>query len=865
MKSVAEHPQTQGQYLRRLQSIEAIPNGLHAIVELVSYIDAGDLRKPVIISQEPLAEQVIFTNTPNQPGDSAKRAAAMASPLAATTQLIITMLSEQIVRVQLGTPEWLTRPRDFGMLIPGALDGFTTSAISSPSASASLAEDEEAVTLTMGALTIRLERDPFALQIGPVRTALDDRNVHGLLCTPPPGYVTTERGPEAQLTWALTSQERIYGLGERFTRLDHRGEHVTLWNTDAWGTTTAASYKNVPFLHTSEGYGIFFHTPAPVELRLGTPSQRAAVAQVGEPGLDCFIILGAPGDGRYGGHGGGTEDHGNAFRVLPWTFYDLRGAASTEHGGTVAILEAYTRLTGRATMPPRWAFGVWLSRCRYQTRAEVEAVAARARAEGIPTDVLHIDPAWLAQPGLNCDFQVNEAAFPDLPGMIRGLREQGFKISLWELPYVTVASPLYADAAARGFFLKDAQGEPIPADFGGPTPDSRPRAVVDFTNLEAKRWWQDLHRPLLQAGVEIFKTDFGEGVPLEARAQNGMTGYELRNLFPLLYNAAVHEVITQEKARPGLVWGRSGWAGTQRYPAQWGGDPKTDAWSMQGSLRGGLNMALSAPGLWSHDIGGFYGPPPSPMLYARWAAFGLLSPLARAHGTTPREPWEFGPEALATFRRYARLRMRLNQYLYDTAWEAHTQGIPMLRPLMMGFPDDPNVASIDDQYMLGPDLLVAPLFSEAPGAVDRRFYLPEGFIPVTLTDDDSLSIDQSGHARPGAWCVRPEEHIVLLSRASGIIPLAPVREYHNDAPPDEITLLCDAWGQGEAEPSPLRMTMLHWDETGAATRVVMQKNADGKMALTIAGERSIHWSVQDARTGAVTDLGEMAAGEVELP
>lgn len=795
--------QMSGYYMRRLVEAAPIVGGVRAVVSPVAFSDVGDERHAIIISDELLSRQVIATSTPNVPPDAAASAmveAALAAVQRSPRQvdLQVQALSPHIVRLRLGIPEDLAGARDFGILAPGALAALPAM----PDAITS--ETGEAITSAIGPLTIRLQRDPFAIRVSckdvpeaTVETALDDRNVHGLLATPPPGMALSMRDAgetEAYWSWALTPDEQLYGLGERFTRLDHCGERVMLWDTDAWGTTSEASYKYVPFLHSSRGYGLFFHTPAPVSMQLGVPSVRSALARVGESSLDLFIVFGA---------------------------------------NPKEILAEYTRLTGRATMPPRWAFGVWLSRCRYNNRAEVEAVAERARAEDVPCDVLHIDPAWLEHAGLSCDFGIDETAFPDLPAMVQQLGEQGFRVCLWELPYVTSRSSRYQEAAQAGYFLRDQAGEPVCADFGHPPADGHIRAVLDFTNPEARAWWQNQHRPLLRAGVAAFKTDFGEGVPREAWAFNGMDGYTLHNIYPLLYNAAVSEVIAQETGRPGMVWGRSGWAGTQRYPAQWGGDPKTDVWSMASSLRGGLNLALSAPGIWAHDIGGFYGPPPSPELYIRWAQFGLLSPLARAHGTTPREPWEFGEEALAIFRRYAKLRTRLNPYLYTMAWEAHEQGLPMLRPLVLEFPHDPIAARIDDAYLLGADLLVAPIFSESREPVARQLYLPAGDWYDFWTDELI-----SG----GRYITRlaPLDTIPVYVRAGTILPLAPERSFIGDKASETLTL--------EVYPGAEKTTRVVWDAEGTTTFLqLLRDGADWQ--LKISGYRPDHprsstWSVR---------------------
>lgn len=775
-----------GEYIRRVSHVEAIPGGVRVHCELIGFRNMGDNARPIIVSDEPLAQQTIFTNVPNQPAEVALP--AQDQPQRSLT-LEIQALTPHCARIRLG--EQLAQPHASAMLLSGIQEDWEQLPLPA------LHENAGETLVVAGGLTIRIGHDPFALHIScaavpeaQFATAGDDRNVHGLLCAPAPGVCATEDArQEAFWTWALAPDEQIHGLGERFSAFDQRGKDVSLWTLDAWGVTTDSSYKCVPFLLSSRHYGLFFHTPTPVQLHLGTATARAATARVGEEALDMFVFFGA-------------------------TPRDL--------------LAEYTRYTGRATMPPRWAFGVWLSRCRYQSRAEVEVVAARARAEQVPCDVLHLDPAWLSHPGLSCDFVENQQAFPDLAGMVRELGEQHFKISLWELPYVSERSERYAAAAEAGYFLRDEEGEPICADFSTPPADGYNRAIVDFTNPQARAWWQDLHRPWLQAGVAVFKTDFGEGVPADARAFNGMTGHELHNLFPLLYNAAVHEVITQETGRPGMVWGRSAWAGSQRYPAQWGGDPKTDVWSMRSSLRGGLNLALSAPGIWAHDIGGFYGPPPTPELYIRWAQFGLLSPLARAHGTTPREPWEFGEEALAIFRRYALLRARLNPYLYSIAWETHEAGLPMLRPLLLEFPADPLAARVDDAYMLGSSLLVAPIFSDARQPVERVVYLPAGEW-FDFWTDERLS--------GGRAITRTADlsTIPLYVRAGTILPLAPERMFIGDDQPEMLTL--------EVYPGAENATRVIWDATGSATEVKLSQQASS-WRLDLVGERELTWQIR---------------------
>lgn len=249
---------------------------------------------------------------------------------------------------------------------------------------------------------------------------------------------------------------------------------------------------------------------------------------------------------------------------------------------------------------------------------------------------------------------------------------------------------------------------------------------MDLTNPQARAWWQGLHHPFLDDGVAVFKTDFGEGLPDDAVLADGTPPAHAHNLYPLRYNAAVSDGIGAHLGRSPVVWGRSGWAGSHRYPGQWGGDAESTVAGMQATLRGGLSYAISAPGFWSHDIGGFFGPELTAALYVRWTQFAALSPLMRAHALRPREPWTFGEKTLEIARDWIRLRYRLLPYLWQTAVESATRGWPMLRPLDFTNEDDPVTRTVDDAFLLGPDLLVVPVFSHSAEPVVRRFYVPAG-------------------------------------------------------------------------------------------------------------------------------------------
>jgi len=231
-----------------------------------------------------------------------------------------------------------------------------------------------------------------------------------------------------------------------------------------------------------------------------------------------------------------------------------------------------------------------------------------------------------------------------------------------------------------------------------------------------------LLRPLLRTGADVFKTDFGEGVPADAVAWNRMTGAQLHNLYALLYNDLAAEVTAEETGRPGLVWGRSTYAGGQRHAAQWAGDPNSTYRDMASTLRGGLSIAMCGHPFWSHDIGGFHGQP-TPDLFVRWSQFGLFSPLSRLHGMTTRMPWDYGEDALRIFTDFVRLRYRLLPYIYGEAVRAAETSIPLLRPMILQYPRDANTYLLDSQYMFGPDFLVAPVFNREGR---RTVYLPEG-------------------------------------------------------------------------------------------------------------------------------------------
>lgn len=490
------------------------------------------------------------------------------------------------------------------------------------------------------------------------------------------------RATNAGSSFKLHGDERIFGLGEKFTAFEKRGQQVDSWVTQPHGAETPHSYKNVPFFLSSKGYGLLADTYRRVSFDVGSESTISNGVTVDDDNFQ-FVFF-----------------YGPSFKN---------------------VLDDYTALTGRPGEVPKWSLGVWMSRLAYQDREELEGVADRLRERGMPCDVLHLDPPWLADNGL-CGLRWDREAFPDPEGMIEKLHANDFKLSLWEYPYLLSTTDAFEEAREAGYLIDDPAGKPYL--LSRLSWEGVRGGIVDFSNPDAVAWWQDRHRPLLEMGVDVFKTDFGEYLPEDAVCANGATGRASRNRQVHRYTRAVHEAMAETRPdRTPLLWARPGWAGGQQYPVHWGGDPNTTFGAMGSSLRGGLSLGLSGYAFWSADIGGFHGEP-STELYVRWAQFGLLgNSHARFHGTTRREPWAFGEEAFDIVREYARERYRLLPYLYSYAERAPETGLPVMRPLVLEFQGDRGVHGIGDQFMMGENLLLAPVF-DPDGYVD--VYLPPG-------------------------------------------------------------------------------------------------------------------------------------------
>lgn len=513
-------------------------------------------------------------------------------------------------------------------------------------------------------------------------------------------------GRRTAASFELAHDEKLFGTGESFTRLDKRGQKVHAFTRDAMGVQTEWMYKPIPFFLSSRGYGIFVHTSTPVTFDFGQEFDQSNVIYTGDELFDLFVFLGEPKE----------------------------------------VLTEYTAVTGRSPVPLLWTFGLWMSRITYKSEEEGREVATMLRQQQIPTDVIHFDTGWF-ETEWRSNFQFAGSRFPNPGRMISDLRRQGFRVSLWQLPYFTTKNELYREAVSRGYAVRSPGGTPAPED-----------AIVDFSNPEAVRWYKGLLAGLLRQGVGAIKADFAEGAPLDGLYASGRSGWYEHNLYPLRYNQAVAEV-TKDVTGESIIWARSAWAGSQRYPIHWGGDAENTNSAMAATLRSGLSFGLSGFTYWSHDVGGFVGPAPRD-LYRRWLAFGVLTSHTRAHGAPPREPWHYDAEFVEEYRRAVNLKYALMPYIYAQAKRSSELGHPMLRTLFFEFPNDPGSWLIEDQYMFGSDLLVAPLFEEG---TRRRVYLPPG----------SWIDYQSGQAYPGAqWheIAAGPVPVVLLVRSGAVIP-----------------------------------------------------------------------------------------------
>lgn len=547
-------------------------------------------------------------------------------------------------------------------------------------------------------MTVELDGEPLTME------QIKDHNVDQKYKAVPVGFSVGDDGRilNAFETMYMHSDEAFYGFGEKFTSFNKRGQKITVWQQDAQSTNSDVSYKGMPYFMSSEGYSVLMNTYTRTHFNMGASSGVSYTMETEDPYLDYYMFCNR----------------------------DYKG-----------LIRDYTALSGRSAMIPRWAFGFWMSRMSYMSRQEVEEVVDQMAKFGMSVDVIHID-GWLdtAQPDGGKELLCfDEERFPDPEGMIKSLREKGIHLSLWMFPYVHAVdrkgrfSNQFKIMNERGYLVKNQKGEPYLFSPGEGDAGNWKVAALDFTNPEFVAYMKERVKRLMRMGVGVIKTDFSEEIPEDAVLYDGSTGLESHNKYTLLYAKTIYEASREAKEEMGqkaLLWGRSGYAGSQNYPANWAGDSSAAKNNLYAILNGGLSMGVSGVSFWGFDIGGFYNCDysgkrviPDDEDYIRSVQMGLMSPLSRSHGqSTPREPWIYSETAQKAFLKINKTRYAMLPYLYSAGYETTREGIPMMRAMLLEYPNDLNVCNLSTQYMLGGSVLVAPVFDQKK----HNVYLPKG-------------------------------------------------------------------------------------------------------------------------------------------
>lgn len=585
-------------------------------------------------------------------------------------------------------------------------------------------ETKETITITSGSLSLVITKNPWSMTYksgGKVLTESRGRDL-ALMKTAYKGDFYEVDG-DLEDTYmreqlGIDVGELLYGTGERFTPFVKNGQSVEIYNEDG-GTSTEQAYKNIPFFLSNKGYGVLVNHPERVSMEFGTENVTKTSFCVKGGSLDYFFFNGP-------------------------TMKD--------------VLTRYTDLSGKPALPAPWTFGLWLS-TSFTTdydEATVMSFIDGMLNRGIPLRTFHFDCFWMKAFHWS-DFIWDEKVFPDPAGMLTRIKAKGLNICVWINPYIGQESVLFAEGKENGYFIKRPNGDVWQWDMWQPG-----MALVDFTNPEACRWYQDKLEALLDMGVDCFKTDFGERIPVNCVYHDGSDPDKMHNFYTYLYNKTVYDLLERKRGKgEAVLFARSATVGGQKFPVHWGGDCWSDYVSMEESLRGGLSLLMSGFGFWAHDIGGFEHTSTADV-YKRWVAFGLLSSHSRLHGSQSyRVPWLYDEEAVDVVRTFTRLKASLMPYLYKTSVDTSRSGVPTMRSMVLEFTRDRNCWYLDKQYMLGDNLLVAPIFNdESVGS----FYLPQG----TWTDFFT------GEEMPGGvWIEKTYDylHLPLMVRENSIVAL----------------------------------------------------------------------------------------------
>ncbi len=594
-----------------------------------------------------------------------------------------------------------------------------------------VSDEEDIITVASGSLSLEINKKNWSMRYlrdGKLITESGSRDL-ALMKTDWKGdYYDTEgdlHNTYMRQQLSIGVGELLYGTGERFTPFVKNGQSVEIYNEDG-GTSTEQSYKNIPFFLSNRGYGVLVNHPERVSFEFATENVTKTAFCVEGGCLDYFFF-----------NGPSMKD----------------------------VLVRYTDLSGKPALPAPWTFGLWLS-TSFTTdydEATVMSFIDGMLDRGIPLRTFHFDCFWMK--GFHwSDFLWDADVFPDPKGMLERIKAKGLNICVWINPYIGQESAMFAEGMKNGYFIRRPNGDVWQWDMWQPG-----MALVDFTNPDACRWYQDKLETLLDMGVDCFKTDFGERIPTNCVYHDGSDPKKMHNYYTYLYNKTVFDLLERRRGKgEAVLFARSATVGGQKFPVHWGGDCWSDYPSMEESLRGGLSLLMSGFGFWAHDIGGFENTSTADV-YKRWVAFGLLSSHSRLHGSSSyRVPWVYDDEAVDVVRAFTRLKASLMPYLYKTAVDTSRSGIPTMRSMVIEFTEDRNCHYLDKQYMLGDDLLVAPIFNDESKGI---FYLPKGTWTDFFTGEEMQG---------GAWVERTYDylHLPLMVKENSIVAMGA----HDDCP-----------------------------------------------------------------------------------
>lgn len=607
---------------------------------------------------------------------------------------------------------------------------FNFSGITNPTVN----DEDDFIIIKYKKLMVEVRKGPFEVSYyydGKLVTKeqIADSNVDNMCKNLPIGFEFDEDKKVSKVheTMYMNADEAFYGFGEKFTEFNKRGQKIDLWQLDALCTNSEKSYKAHPYFISSKGYAILLNTFTKASFDMGKTSNVAYSMEVEDKYIDYVLYI---------------------------------------NGNYMGLLKDYVDSTAAVPMIPKWAFGLWMSKCVYKTQLEVVEVVERAKSEGVKIDVINLD-AWQDRAD-NGAWTWDLDRFPDPKGMIAYLKANGIHLCLWIFPFISENSKIFSYAAEKEYLVKDESGNPI--KFFSTAASTSKVGCFDFTNPAFIQWYKPRVEEVLTLGIGAVKTDFSEAVPENAVFYDGSNGVQGHNKLTYLYAQTIYNIMKEVKSKTGerpMLWGRSGYAGSHAIPAAWAGDSSTHLNNHACILKGGLSAGMSAIMYWGFDMGGFYNTDhegyecmPSEEEYIRSCQFGFLSSLSRCHGKTPREPWNYSKETQEIFNRYNEFRHKLAPYLYTTAFQSSYYSVPMMRSMVMQYPEDPNCQYLGLEYMLGDSLLVAPVFDQD----DFKVYLPEGTWTEFMTGESIIG---------GRW-IKPQitiEDIPMYMKENSIIPM----------------------------------------------------------------------------------------------